>query len=296
MRPENTTSVLRRRPRVAKSDKLFWQVVDIIWGELAWKNLNLPTAAVEYNLFMGGVDMSDQRRAQYCTQLRAVCAWFPLFFWLLDTTLINVFLIAQQHVGGAKGTLYTNQWKFQNEVAWGPIEEGFAAMEEACQEAQRVRAMAKEGEDQHVANVFVEAEVNESQQPDTTPVAQGIVRGPKGCFRKGTQPAGNSAESRKRGCWSKNRSLPMVPFDKAEHKFQTGSLKNCNYCRWLKQQATQFPGSVESNQFLTHLNGPCGKPRRTKFTCSHCTISGEGVALCKDMCFRMWHEHQITTS
>ncbi|PWW76547.1 hypothetical protein C7212DRAFT_295130 [Tuber magnatum] len=48
---------------------------------------------------MRGVDIADQRRSYYSTQLRVVRTWMPLFFWLLDTSIINSFLITQQHMG-----------------------------------------------------------------------------------------------------------------------------------------------------------------------------------------------------
>jgi hypothetical protein len=113
-------------------------------GQLARKHLNQPTTAVEYNVFMGGVDQSDQRWAQYYTQLRTLRVWFSLFFWLLDTTLINIFLTAQQHVGGPKGSLYTTQREFQNIVVRGLIEEGFAVLEAEHKAAQKAREMARE--------------------------------------------------------------------------------------------------------------------------------------------------------
>jgi len=45
---------------------------------------------------MGGVDIADQRRSYYYTQLRTCRNWFPLFFWLLDTAVINCYLLAQE--------------------------------------------------------------------------------------------------------------------------------------------------------------------------------------------------------
>jgi len=40
---------------------------------------------------MGGVDIADQLRGYYNCQLTVRRTWFPLFFWLLDTTLVNCF-------------------------------------------------------------------------------------------------------------------------------------------------------------------------------------------------------------
>ncbi|KAG9061872.1 hypothetical protein KI688_007023 [Linnemannia hyalina] len=47
----------------------------------------------DYNHHMNGVDIADQLRSYYSTQLRTYRAWVPIFFWLLDTTIINAYLI-----------------------------------------------------------------------------------------------------------------------------------------------------------------------------------------------------------
>jgi hypothetical protein len=132
---------------------------------------------------------------------------------------------------------------------------------------------------------------------DSTTADSYLSEQAKGKFQKGHKPKGNSSKSCQKGYLSKNRILPACRFDRANHRLEKGKVKKatlCNYCRWLKQQAARFPGSVEEKQFLNDLNSPRGKPRRTTFICSHCTIAGESVALCKDICFQLWHEHQIT--
>jgi hypothetical protein len=45
---------------------------------------------------MGGVDIADQLRAYYSTQRIALRSWYPLFFWMLDTAILNAYLIGQQ--------------------------------------------------------------------------------------------------------------------------------------------------------------------------------------------------------
>jgi hypothetical protein len=103
---------------------------------------------VHYNLFMGGVDMADQRyapliflfilfgmawtdgpgagrRSYISAQLRVARTWVPLFFWLLCTALINTFLIAQQNEGGRRDTLFQCNRKFQTELAWQLVQEGY---------------------------------------------------------------------------------------------------------------------------------------------------------------------------
>src|SRR3954451_18246919 len=44
---------------------------------------------------MGGVDIADQHRQYYSTQITTGRTWMPLFFWLLDTAIINSYLICK---------------------------------------------------------------------------------------------------------------------------------------------------------------------------------------------------------
>jgi hypothetical protein len=44
-----------------------------------------------YNQYMGGVDIADQLWAGFSTQQHRVKPWKPLFYWLLDTLIINAF-------------------------------------------------------------------------------------------------------------------------------------------------------------------------------------------------------------
>ncbi|KAG9070704.1 hypothetical protein KI688_008243 [Linnemannia hyalina] len=55
--------------------------------------LPIPKIIDDYNHHMNGVDIADQLRSYYSTQLRTYRAWAPIFFWLLDTTIINAYLI-----------------------------------------------------------------------------------------------------------------------------------------------------------------------------------------------------------
>jgi hypothetical protein len=57
--------------------------------------LPIPGAIDDYNHFMGRVDIADQLRAGFSTQQRGVKPWRPLFYWLLDSTIINAFRISE---------------------------------------------------------------------------------------------------------------------------------------------------------------------------------------------------------
>jgi hypothetical protein len=47
----------------------------------------------DYNHFIGGVDIANQLRANFSTQQRGFKPWRPLFYWLLDSTIINAYLL-----------------------------------------------------------------------------------------------------------------------------------------------------------------------------------------------------------
>jgi len=46
-----------------------------------------------YNHYKVGVDVADQYRSYYFTQLKCLRNWPPIFYWLLDTSVINSYLI-----------------------------------------------------------------------------------------------------------------------------------------------------------------------------------------------------------
>lgn len=54
---------------------------------------------------MGGVDIADQLRQYYTTQMRTLRNWFPLFLWLLDTAVINAYIMKTVYLknGNVKG-------------------------------------------------------------------------------------------------------------------------------------------------------------------------------------------------
>jgi hypothetical protein len=82
----------RRRPRETHIN-----VVNVrrTWGNDYRKPLYIPKVIDDYNHHMGGVDIADQRRGYYHTQLPTCRNWMPLFFWLLDTVIVNSYLLCK---------------------------------------------------------------------------------------------------------------------------------------------------------------------------------------------------------
>src|SRR2546430_2151902 len=61
---------------------------------------------------MNGVDVADQLRSYYNTQQTARRNWMPLFYWLLDTAIINAYRIART-LGSEQ-----EQKEFRRELVW----------------------------------------------------------------------------------------------------------------------------------------------------------------------------------
>ena len=84
------------------------------------KPLSIPTCVDDYNQFMGGVDIADQYRSYYTTQIVARRNWLPIFFWILDTALLNSFIIYRKFFNSKAEDSYPFSHKeFNVEVAHG---------------------------------------------------------------------------------------------------------------------------------------------------------------------------------
>jgi len=65
-----------------------------------------PMPIVEYTRRMGGVDRSDQQRTMYSVSRRSKRSWLRIFFFLLDTALVNAYaLYASVHPDNALSRL-----------------------------------------------------------------------------------------------------------------------------------------------------------------------------------------------
>src|SRR6266540_1953751 len=81
------------------------------------KKLPIPIVIDDYNHFMGGVDIADQLRSNYIIQFPVQRTWVPLFFWLLDTAIINSYLIFK-----LKNKNNESHKSFRLNLAWKLIE------------------------------------------------------------------------------------------------------------------------------------------------------------------------------
>ena len=102
----------RRRPRETSTNAT---KVRTVFGSSPRKKLRILKVVDDYNFNMDGVDIADQLRSYYSTQQTAFRNWMPLFFWLLDTVIVNAFLISKK-----TGSTLT-QREFRTSLAWGLI-------------------------------------------------------------------------------------------------------------------------------------------------------------------------------
>jgi len=229
--PENFVSRERRHPHITEANRA---LIDQEWGSDPVRRLSLPRFSVDYNDFMGGVDIADQRRSYYSTQLRVCRNWLPIFFWLLDTTIINAHLIAQQAIPHpSRSAMYLQYHSyFQTRLAWNLVLSGFATLNPS---------FARQ----------IQTEINPYARSRHCP---------------GATPLGNTTEARRAGYAGKNYHLPPTRFTPGSHSLQpTGkhSSSSCIFCRYLSKSPARAT-------LFNNLNGPKGKIRRTNFQYSFC--------------------------
>ncbi|KAF9903016.1 hypothetical protein BX616_001743, partial [Lobosporangium transversale] len=64
---------------------------------------------------MDGVDVANQLKSYYNTQQPSRCNWLPLFFWLLDTSIVNSYITSLK-----EGFTHT-YWEFRRKLIWDLI-------------------------------------------------------------------------------------------------------------------------------------------------------------------------------
>lgn len=80
----------RRRPRVTGKNK---NHVKAVWGDDGVKAIHIPTLIDDYNHWMGGVDVADQRIAYYQPDLRCHRTWLPMFLQIMSIIRSNAFIV-----------------------------------------------------------------------------------------------------------------------------------------------------------------------------------------------------------
>lgn len=170
---------------------------------------------------MGGVDLADQRRSYYCTQLRICRNWFPLFFWLLYTSVINAFLLSHEYLFSppstvSKASYWTYHSMFWIRLAWNLVLEEFRLL-----------------------NPDYEIQIRILINPNPSLSSSLLVGNGRYCL--GAIPKANNTHSRYRGYVSKNYKLNSSRKVPGPHAIKHGRKKLCLFCRYLAQHPELYP-------------------------------------------------------
>ena len=93
----NTIKRMRKCPRKTQNNR---NHVDRILGENRAVEIYIPTLIDDYNYWMGGVDVSDQRISYYHpSNLVLQRNWIPIFMQLLSIIRNNAYLVHRQNMG-----------------------------------------------------------------------------------------------------------------------------------------------------------------------------------------------------
>ena len=96
------------------------QVMRRVTGQADKEARGAPTLGVEYNNFMGGTDLKDFIRGMYTTHRRGKKWWRCLFYWVLDTSMYNAFVLYRWCWKHIKGEVCEVKYKeFIKHVATG---------------------------------------------------------------------------------------------------------------------------------------------------------------------------------
>jgi len=110
----------RRAPR--EHNIITKQIRAVLFGDEKRCIINTPDFAADYNDNMNGVDIADQYRSYYSTQLICRRNWYPLFFWILDHAITNSFLLCRLYFPKTQGTQLPGHLhkhlEFRSRLSW----------------------------------------------------------------------------------------------------------------------------------------------------------------------------------
>ena len=81
--------------------------LDMVQSSNAYVRPSLKPSVVDsYNHHMNGVDIADQLGVYYSFQRKTIKWWRKVFFWLLEVTTVNSYIIYRQTVANPKSHLF----------------------------------------------------------------------------------------------------------------------------------------------------------------------------------------------
>lgn len=69
--------------------------------------MKIPKPIDDYNLYMGGVDRSDQLRSYYATKLRCRRTWMPQMLFCMNLAVTNSYVIHKGRPFISSGCIFT---------------------------------------------------------------------------------------------------------------------------------------------------------------------------------------------
>jgi len=259
----STVDRIRRRPKKTSSNAV---MVRRIFGDESRKKLPIPSFINDYNYHMGSVDIADQLRSYYSTQQRASRNWYPLFYWLLDTSIVNAYRLLRTLYPHQKSQ--TKHYLFRERLANKLIDIGLAEHLEMIEEPAPPSPVTESTSPD--SNSLDPLFFSSSQAPSLhAPISSSPTTGP---LRQPLPP--NSHRGLERILYISARSKPPQPVQfppPTTHSYdQQPTRTRCVFCRWKK--AT---GGGSSTVQVRSVNKRCRE----------CNIS-----LCYE-CFTVFHRN-----
>lgn len=78
--------------------------------------MSCPSSIADYNKYMGGVDKFDQYMAAYSISQKSRRWWVKIFYYLLDTSIVNSYLLYKKSCNSHK-TKYISHLDFRSKLA-----------------------------------------------------------------------------------------------------------------------------------------------------------------------------------
>lgn len=92
--PESNILKDRRRPRLTNTNNSH---VSAVWGVNHVRQIKIPGAINDYNKYMNGVDLADQRISSYSPNFRCRRTWMPLFLQCLNIVRNNSYILYKEN-------------------------------------------------------------------------------------------------------------------------------------------------------------------------------------------------------
>ena len=125
--PPETQIIPRKRP--VGSDAFTRFLTRRYWDNNLPYDLKIPQLLVYHSFYMYSEEIGYQERPYLSTQSKACRTWLPLFFWLLDTAVLNALVVARDRLENEYSIL-ANQRRFRIRLAWSLVHTGAQLLQE----------------------------------------------------------------------------------------------------------------------------------------------------------------------